>query len=1200
MNNLRLILSFVVVAAFAYCLTPVVAEEATPPQFCISQLDRDPVIDGNLDDPAWAGATELTGMVGNVVYPTLLPESLQTRWWIGFRANMLYFAMRSPIPPGTNLMAKIRTNDNQEMYQDDTAEIQILTHQRDEATKPGKGFYKLMINPRGALWDRHFYNGTPDSEDIWSMGGKVASEIKDGCWNLEVSIDSRSMNLAGLADKNLVIQLVRNGDSAGGVYYNGLVGANYASWKKFASVRTDAAAPAFRLNQLGEIMAGNLDAKIKVRPSTTSTGEVVSKIIVTDPEGKVLYEDVKRDPLAAGKSVSQSFSKSGLPVGDVPMDSKERNHLSLETKWIDGGKETVLFQNTLPFMKLTPEWVDRYVTAALAGRPKVDWDLGVAYLPYSGVVLINVDADVLGLPEKFSKARAIRVELRSSKNGKVLAKSDSPLVGGAASWTMKSGFLADGNYEVTAHLLGQKDEIATKKILFERKTWPFEKNKLGTSGEVIPPFFPIAIDAQKPTLGSGRSAIPGPAVASGGHRLALWGTAYDVMPGGWPAQIWTAPPSGSAGTIQPLLESPIQLLAAVDGREIEFRHGPVEVVTSTPDRVDLSSSSSGGGFDVQVNSFLEYDGWFEAKITLNPKGSVALDHLDLIIPLRDLPAKGSSAANPVDTLMVQRMGGGLDNSYMGSIPRKAGIAYQSTELLPAGGRAGPADVPKDWKSFVPETYIGNGDRGLWVFAWSDKGWTLRDGDAAVTVERLADGNARLRLRMIAGPETIDKPRTLSIALQASPMKPNQTGYRTFLRNVVHDTSGFRYYGDSVDAFNLHTEEDFSELRKFLLYGTTRQSGPNPAYDSWFARPIATKLREGTADRLMMYGSQWMTGLGSPEFSSFGGEWLGRNNWTPSPDVKFNGRWNYGRTVEWKTPNQLSAVRVNWPQSFVDFFVWYHLPLITKAGFNGTWWDNSYAGTVTEYDPETKMMDSTWNLRMRRDLCKRLNVVGWENMRPPFWGLNTQTQIPWCQLFWMVEGFWGPDAPDIFATEKFRGVDFFRAAARNKSSMMVTRPSYLERFKGSTPEKDLPIRRNLDALMLLHDLAPINNPELLRTLEYRLDFSNDAECLFSGYWQTQPDDGGPIKVSSFSNVKRKAWAFTALNITKEPAELKAINAAPLPGWLKEGPGAGGNWVLKDLESDQVIECQLTKDGIQFTQPIPLGAGAARHLIVLPRL
>ncbi|MEI6494141.1 MAG: hypothetical protein WCO94_16470, partial [Verrucomicrobiota bacterium] len=506
MNNLRLILSFVVVAAFAYCLTPVVAEEATPPQFCISQLDRDPVIDGNLDDPAWAGATELTGMVGNVVYPTLLPESLQTRWWIGFRANMLYFAMRSPIPPGTNLMAKIRTNDNQEMYQDDTAEIQILTHQRDEATKPGKGFYKLMINPRGALWDRHFYNGTPDSEDIWSMGGKVASEIKDGCWNLEVSIDSRSMNLAGLADKNLVIQLVRNGDSAGGVYYNGLVGANYASWKKFASVRTDAAAPAFRLNQLGEIMAGNLDAKIKVRPSTTSTGEVVSKIIVTDPEGKVLYEDVKRDPLAAGKSVSQSFSKSGLPVGDVPMDSKERNHLSLETKWIDGGKETVLFQNTLPFMKLTPEWVDRYVTAALAGRPKVDWDLGVAYLPYSGVVLINVDADVLGLPEKFSKARAIRVELRSSKNGKVLAKSDSPLVGGAASWTMKSGFLADGNYEVTAHLLGQKDEIATKKILFERKTWPFEKNKLGTSGEVIPPFFPIAIDAQKPTLGSGRSA----------------------------------------------------------------------------------------------------------------------------------------------------------------------------------------------------------------------------------------------------------------------------------------------------------------------------------------------------------------------------------------------------------------------------------------------------------------------------------------------------------------------------------------------------------------------------------------------------------------------------------------------------------------------------------------------------------------------
>ena len=718
---------------------------------------------------------------------------------------------------------------------------------------------------------------------------------------------------------------------------------------------------------------------------------------------------------------------------------------------------------------------------------------------------------------------------------------------------------------------------------------------------MIPPFLPISMDPPKPALGTGsqRLPIPGPSVPHSGHRLTLWGSAYDLMPGGWPGQIWTAPPSGVAGGVQPLLQSPIKLEIAANGKEIDLSHSALDGVKTAPERVEFASSSSGGGIEVKVKSFLEYDGWYQTEIALEPARAIAIDHLDLVIPLCDRPVTGTKPANPVDTLMVQRMGGGLDNSYMGGISRKPGVFYKSTELLPAGGRAGPADVAKDWKSFVPETYIGNGDRGLWIFAWSDKGWTLKDGEAAVTVERLTDGNVCLRVRLIAGPETIEKPRTLSLALQASPMKPNQPGYRTYLKNVAHDTSGFRYYGDSVDSFNLHTDADFSELRKYLLYGTTRQPGSSPVYDSWFKRPIATKLREGTADRLMMYGSQWMTGLGSPEYGSFGGEWLGRNNWSPTPDVKFNGRWNYGHTIQWKTPSELSAVRVNWPRSFVDFFIWYHLPLITRCGFNGTWWDNSYSGTVAEFDSETGRIDSVWNLFMRRQLCKRLNVVGWEAMRPPFWGMNTQTQMPWCQLFWMVEGFWGPDAPDISATEKFRGVEFFRAAARNKSCMMVTRPSYLERFKGTTPDKDHAIRRNLDGHMLLHDLAPINNPELLRNLEYRVDFSNDAQCLFSGYWQTQPDDGAPIKVSAFSNPTRKAWAFTALNITKAAADLRTIGVGPLPGWLQDGPGAGGEWILKDLESDQIIECHFSKGAVELSQPLRLDSEAARYFLVISK-
>jgi len=47
--------------------------------------------------------------------------------------------------------------------------------------------------------------------------------------------------------------------------------------------------------------------------------------------------------------------------------------------------------------------------------------------------------------------------------------------------------------------------------------------------------------------------------------------------------------------------------------------------------------------------------------------------------------------------------------------------------------------------------------------------------------------------------------------------------------------------------------------------------------------------------------------------------------------------------------------------------------------------------IREFDPELGRIDVKWNQLQRRELCKRLNVLNWEAMRPPA-GQNMHTDV----------------------------------------------------------------------------------------------------------------------------------------------------------------------------------------------------------------
>ena len=1142
------------------------------PVIRVPDLAGPPEIDGSVGDDEWARAAVVTGVSGHPLgTPFLLPEAQQVTWYLGFHKDTLYLGMKSPHPEGTFPSGRVKEMDDGDVLWGDHVEVQVLTHKRGDAGKPGKGFYKMVINAWGAMHDAHFYNGTPGTEDFWSTGGPVKCTVTDRMWQLEMAIEASRIRLPSLNGKNAVIQLVR-ADSPTGIYFAGLVGGSWMAWQKFTRTDFDVRAPVFQVHRLGEIMAGHLDLHATLRGTGEAAQNVSLQVVVEDADGNVLHQE-KREVTLTGGEQKLTMKKPGLAVSEVDIGGK-RNYLEIKAVWHDGKIERVLYHNRSPFMKLTDGWREKYLQPWVNARPKAgDWDAVFAHWPYPQKAEAKVDVDFFGMSDAIRNAASFEVVVKSGA-GKEIARQKSPMENGKGRIFFDVPELADGSYTTVFQLSNEKGtQVAEKTVEFVRKSYPWERNKLGLSNEVIPPFVPMELNGR--VLHGGGAA---PRTYMKFERkpepiLMCWGRAIQLGSNGLPEQIWATPPSGTCGRPEELLAAPIQFVLRSGGKQLSTEM-TAKVANAQPHRIDVAASGEAGEVGLKIDAFEEYDGWYQVELRLDPAGAVPLDSMDLVIELRQHPGERWKTQFPVDTLYIQRMGGGLDGLLHRGIPEKPGICFKSTEIWPVGARTGPADIEKDWKSFLPILYAGNGDRGLWFFAWDDAGWTLKDDTPAVQVERLRTGNVQVRVRLIAGEVTLDKPRRLTFALQPAPIKKNDPQYRTRVDRIAHDTSGYRYYGDSVDSFALHTEEDFAELRKYLLYGNSRQD-KETRYGHWAGR-LGKMIREERADRVMLYGSQWMTGLGAEEFRTFGGEWLGRTNWKPAPDLKFSGKHNYGGTVKWDTPEELTPARVNWPQSFQDFFVWYHDKLIDKVGINGTWWDNCYSGFVTEYDPALGRLDSKWNIPYRRALCKRLNVIGWERLRPPCWSMNTQVEMSWCQVFWIVEGIWGPGSKDISAVDHFRGVDVFRAAARPKSTNLVTKKTYMRHYRGSTPELDRKMTRSADGMLLSHDISPAVNHELTRKLKYAVDYENTDDCLFMGYWSTgmfvKPTEG--LLASLYMNRKHKASVIVFFNTSSKDVAAGGTWLKPA-GVLDTPNGIYAN-ADREMEVSRIYDLETGKE------------------------
>jgi len=99
-------------------------------------------------------------------------------------------------------------------------------------------------------------------------------------------------------------------------------------------------------------------------------------------------------------------------------------------------------------------------------------------------------------------------------------------------------------------------------------------------------------------------------------------------------------------------------------------------------------------------------------------------------------------------------------------------------------------------SFIPYVWLGSTQGGLCWVADSDEGWIPTDQAPAIEVQRNAAGRVDLVLNLISTEATLDKPRTITFAFQASPVKPMRPGWRednwSFYDAFTHDDHPFWY------------------------------------------------------------------------------------------------------------------------------------------------------------------------------------------------------------------------------------------------------------------------------------------------------------------------------------------------------------------------------------------------------------------------
>ena len=345
-------------------------------------------------------------------------------------------------------------------------------------------------------------------------------------------------------------------------------------------------------------------------------------------------------------------------------------------------------------------------------------DYRYAYYPSHNLVRFH-------LPKSPADATDWHLALRPEKGGAVLAELSGKLPIAAGGEAMPVPDLPEGDYTLTLTLTGGAEPVVEERgIRRDRPEW--EGNQLGRDDVVIPPFTPLAVEADGPVVKSVlRRHVHGAA--------GLW---HQVI-----------------SEDRELLSGPVRIEVSQGGKVHAAEGKSARLDAATPTRVGGEAAWTAGPLSGTTRFAYDYDGLQTITLELAPT-ETEVDRVQLVIPLR---AAEPWLMHPVTTQLRQH--------YAGRIP-----------ALPAGAAAAgrvwdSSQVPNRLNgTFVPYIYLGGPERGICFAADNDRDWITHKDTPMMVIDREGD-TVLLRLNLVATPSRLARPRTLTFALQATPAKP---------------------------------------------------------------------------------------------------------------------------------------------------------------------------------------------------------------------------------------------------------------------------------------------------------------------------------------------------------------------------------------------------------------------------------------------
>ncbi|NQT53509.1 hypothetical protein HQ576_15730, partial [bacterium] len=1031
------------IVAFLALATTAHAAELHNPVLALPLMTKAPAIDGTIHEAEWAQATRQIGLASHRSKRLSHRESI---FWLGSDGKHIFVAVRSELPPEGALLSRVRPRGDVDVqvYRDDNIELWFDPFRGDKARK--RLLYQFLINSLGAQYDiAHDHSGGMTST-AWRAERRFANQQHDGWWHTELAIPIAALGVAGpLEGQEWGLRVCRNWQQPWEQTCWSPKALAFREPATMPQVRWTKAAPIVQMLQIGDRKTHKAVLALRLT-NPTQAAMPLRVALANKHRDSPANERAEALALAPGEARTVALNGSSYPQGD--------NVASIRVTSPDA-KTTYFLRD---FVWTLDRPAERW-RVAVHEREAID--LAFGYYPYHNQIKARLDVSNLAAAKQVTGATLV---VRAKGSDKAITTAPFPaLEDGRAEVVADLPDLPDGTYEALATLAGKDVPAQSPAKEFVRKHFAWERNRLGITDRVMPPFTPLRLHSVTTVSAVLRDHVM--------NEQGLWSQVV------------------SKGT--PLLAAPMRFEAiGPNGEPLVLKPRGI----SFPERSDVALTAkagwTAGPLDARVTCAYEMDGMMKVTLDLAPAGDQPVTGLDLVIPLRDDVAK-----------LMHVCGDGLRFNYGGATPEGEGLVWDSR-------KASRLEVAG---TFIPYVWLGGEERGVAWFADSDRDWRLDDKKPALELSR-RKGVVELRVHFINTPGPLARKRRIVFGLQATPTKPmmDTPSWRrvnslvgrapVFLRYHVLGAT-FYWGGVSYDVFP--KDKDYSIFQEFARIRRTGEVN-REFFKKWLLKYGPDGQREkkwdahiwsgahsfkGQPDSMIPYTNA--RGIGPcEEYTVFQDEWL-LSDYTP----------RRGAAV---------AYDVDPCESFQDFACHYFGKALDLGTFDGIYFDNTFlkankdivaGGAYLRDDGTLQPSCGLWTMR---EYLKRVAILAWQKGRP-FTNVShmTNTQIAPINTWAGINLCWEWRYGDTDCHDRF-AADYNRAVCIGLQT--GSRPTALLGLHATKKQLQPWVARTCLAWTLVHEIYPAwSYGEPFQSVYQRLyDFGyGTGQCHVYPYWKPRP-------------------------------------------------------------------------------------------------